>query len=89
MNYQVILPLEAQKDLRKLPKSEARHVAVKIKLILEKNPWPQGKNPKKLHGSKDYRLRIGNYRALYEIQDDQVTVFAIGNRKDIYRRFRL
>jgi mRNA interferase RelE/StbE len=42
----------------------------------------------KLAGHDKYRIRQGNYRVLYTIEDDVliVTVIAIGNRRDIYRR---
>lgn len=87
MNYSLILTPEAQQDLRKLPKFEAKRLALKTK-ILESNPFPKSKNPKKLSGDNSYRLRIGNYRALYKIKDNQVIVFAIGDRKNVYRRIK-
>jgi mRNA interferase RelE/StbE len=40
----------------------------------------------KLKGSRsEYRLRVGNYRALFELEGRTVTVYAVGDRKDIYR----
>jgi mRNA interferase RelE/StbE len=43
-------------------------------------------NVKKLKGSiNEYRLRIGEYRVLFELDPRKVTVYAVGNRKDIYR----
>ena len=53
---------------------------------LEENPRPPG--AEKLSGDDKYRLRQGDYRILYEIQDRQliVTVVRIGNRRDVYRR---
>jgi mRNA interferase RelE/StbE len=41
---------------------------------------------KKLKGSRnEYRLRVGDYRALFELEGRTATVYAVGNRKDIYR----
>ncbi len=41
---------------------------------------------KKLKGSRnEYRLRVGNNRVLFELEGRTATVYAIGNRKDIYR----
>lgn len=45
-----------------------------------------GGDVKKLRGSRqEYRLRVGGYRALFELKGRTVTVYAVGNRKDIYR----
>jgi mRNA interferase RelE/StbE len=43
-------------------------------------------NVKKLKGSSnEYRLQVGDYRVLFELEGRTVTVYAVGNRKDIYR----
>ena len=45
-----------------------------------------GGDVQKLKGSKnEYRLRIGNYRALFELEGRVATVYAVGDRKEIYR----
>jgi mRNA interferase RelE/StbE len=48
------------------------------------NPRPHG--VKKLKGRDGYRIRVGNYRIIYEVYDDQliIDIIAIGHRKDIY-----
>ncbi|MDQ6901721.1 MAG: type II toxin-antitoxin system mRNA interferase toxin, RelE/StbE family [Bacteroidota bacterium] len=50
------------------------------------NPRPQGY--KKLKGTNAYRIRCGNYRIIYEIHDNIVTIVVIdvGQRREIYRR---
>ena len=52
---------------------------------LEQNPRPVGY--KKLKGRDGYRIRVANYRIIYEIIDQQliVEVIALGHRKDIYQ----
>lgn len=52
---------------------------------LEENPRPRGS--RKLTGREEYRLRVGNYRILYAIDDTNlvVTVFAVGHRREVYR----
>jgi mRNA interferase RelE/StbE len=41
---------------------------------------------KKLKGSKnEYRLRVGDLRVLFEIEGKRLVVYAVGNRKDIYK----
>jgi len=54
-------------------------------LVLEDNPRPRG--TKKLSGREEYRLRVGDYRVLYTIDDKGcvVTVFAVGHRREVYR----
>ncbi len=82
--YQVVLSKTAEKDLTKLPVQ----IIAKIILILESfenNPRPTG--CKKLKGFKNlWRVRIGNYRIIYSIEDVilLVDVREIGHRKEIY-----
>jgi len=51
---------------------------------LEENPRPQGY--KKLKGRDGYRIRVGNYRVIYDIYDKEliVDIITLGHRKDIY-----
>jgi mRNA interferase RelE/StbE len=83
-NYQVVLSKSAEKELNKLP----AQVIAKIMPVLqslENNPRPAG--CKKLKGFTDlWRVRIGDYRIIYAIEDVilLVDVRAIGNRRDIY-----
>ncbi len=82
--YKVEIVKSAIKELARLPKKEAIRITEKISELKE-NPRPKG--CAKLSGSKDeYRIRMGNYRVLYTIQDNilVVKVFKIGNRKDVY-----
>lgn len=55
-----------------------------LMLSLENNPRPSGY--KKLKGRPAYRIRHGNYRIIYEINDNiiTVTVTNVGHRKDVY-----
>jgi mRNA interferase RelE/StbE len=82
--YTVVLTQTAEKELQKLP---VRIIEKIIKLLksLEENPRPSG--CKKLKGYKNlWRVRIGNYRIIYDIDDIilLVDVREIGHRKDIY-----
>lgn len=72
------------KDLRGLPKADIRRILAKAE-SLRHNPRPVG--VEKLSGEEKYRIRQGNYRILYSIDDALVIVEAvkIGHRKDIYR----
>jgi len=74
----------AEKELDKLPKTNHKHICNKI-LSLEQNPRPHG--IKKLRHKEEYRLRIGDYRILYTIDDLKkiITIIAVGHRREIYR----
>ena len=81
--YTAVLSKKAQKQLDKLPDNIAEPIIEAI-LDLEENPRPVGS--KKLIGRDGYRVRIGNYRIIYDIFDSLliVDVIALGHRKDIY-----
>jgi mRNA interferase RelE/StbE len=81
--YSVVLSKKAQKQLDKLPDNIAEPILDAI-TNLEENPRPAGN--KKLKGRDGYRIRVGNYRIIYDIYDSEliVDVIALGHRKDIY-----
>jgi mRNA interferase RelE/StbE len=83
--YQVLFDKPAAKQLAKLPKKSYEKVKKSIEELAE-NPRPVG--CLKLKGNGDaYRIRIGDFRVIYEIEDDVlvVVVVSIGDRKEVYR----
>jgi mRNA interferase RelE/StbE len=84
MRYEVRIARAAEKDMDKLPATIHARVSTRI-LSLEDNPRPRG--TKKLSGREEYRLRIGEYRVLYIVDDNNgiVTVFAVSHRREVYR----
>ena len=87
MTYQVEITPSAQRDFKRLPHEIVRRVDAAI-LALEENPRPSG--CVKLEGSdSDYRVRIGDYRILYEVNDAKkfVTIAHVRKRSDAYRRW--
>ncbi|MDP1713587.1 MAG: type II toxin-antitoxin system RelE/ParE family toxin [Anaerolineales bacterium] len=84
MAYQVIIKKSVEKELDSLS-AKLRERIIQRLLVLEENPRPQG--VKKLQGEESYRLRIGDYRALYSIDDKkkEILVYAIGHRREVYR----
>lgn len=68
-----------------MPTKDRGRIVAKIR-GLQDDPRPPG--VEKLSGDEKYRLRQGDFRILYEIQDRQliVTIVRIGNRRDVYRR---
>ena len=82
MRYSVILTDEVKAALHALPLALRREIGHRLFLLEEDLVG----NVKKLQGSSNqYRLRVDNYRALFELEGRRVTVYAVGNRKDIYR----
>ena len=73
----------AQKQLDKLPDSIATRIENKM-MELQHDPRPFG--CKKLKGRDAYRIRVGDYRIIYEIHDEPliITVITIGHRKNVY-----
>ncbi|WP_040781620.1 type II toxin-antitoxin system RelE family toxin [Nocardia pneumoniae] len=73
------------KQLQKLPR-DVFEAALQAIIGLSKEPRPAG--AKKLVGSRDdWRVRIGQYRMVYEIDDDEqlVTIYIVAKRSDVYR----
>lgn len=85
MSYAVSIRKHALKELERLPKKDNLQISKAIDELAE-NPRPEG--CKKLKGESEYmwRIRIGNYRVLYTIEDKIkiVEIRKIGHRKNIY-----
>lgn len=85
MPYSLAIKTSVLKDLQPIPKDLRGKIAVAI-LELSIEPHPVGS--KKLGGAGNaYRVRVGDYRVLYEISDAErvVRVMAVGHRRDVYR----
>jgi len=84
--YKIAFAPAALRQLRKLPKPDQQRIMRAIQ-SLEDDPRPP--NSKKLQGAESFwRIRVGDYRVVYEIQDSKLIVFVlrIANRKDVYRQ---
>ena len=82
--YKIIIKKPAKKFIDKLPKNE------KIRIIKAIEKLPEGVDIKKLKGHDNvYRLRIGDYRILYTVDNGEYTVIVInaGNRGQIYQQY--
>lgn len=85
MSYQIFTPKSVQKELDKLPKSEYEKVYIKIQSLAEE-PRPSG--VVKMEGlENEYRIRIGDYRVRYQIDDKDLILLVLHckHRKNIYR----
>ncbi|MEK9145299.1 MAG: type II toxin-antitoxin system RelE/ParE family toxin [Elusimicrobiota bacterium] len=82
--YHVLIKASAEKELDVL--APALHARATAKILgLGSDPRPPGSQ--KLPGGDGYRLRIGDYRILYAVDDDRhtVTIFSVAHRREAYR----
>lgn len=85
MAYSILLAPPAERQLRSFAPAIQKRLVRRIK-TLQHDPRPSG--VKKLAGEEDlYRIREGNYRIIYTIQDKEliVLILKIGDRKEVYR----
>ena len=83
--YAIEVAPAAERAIKKLS-DEIRRRIVKAILKLEEEPRPSG--IRKLSGENDlYRIRVGDYRIVYKIQDDVlvVVIVRVGHRREVYR----
>lgn len=82
--YELRVRASVAKDLRGLPKADVRRILARIE-GLSVDPRPAGSE--KLSGDEKYRIRQGDYRILYSIDDRQVIVevVKVGHRREVYR----
>lgn len=85
MTYAIELETRARREFLSLP-ARARAQISDVLDDLEADPRPPG--CKKLVGANGYRVRTGDYRILYSIENNSrlVRIYRIGRRRDVYRR---
>ena len=84
--FKIYLERSAEKSFNDLPQDIVKRIISHIK-SLKDNPKPTG--CRKIVGTeRDYRIRIGDYRVIYEIDEanKRINIMAVGHRKDIYQR---
>jgi len=84
--FEVYLEKAAETDLKRLPTTTFHRIIPQIRALAE-NPRPSG--CRKLTGSKnDWRIRIGDYRVIYEIDEKvkAVRIMRVRHRREVYRK---
>lgn len=83
-SYSVLIRRSAGRELAELPLVDRRRVVARIERLAD-DPRPHG--CEKLSGQDKYRVRQGDSRVLYEIDDQEssVTVVKVARRRDVYR----
>ena len=84
MSYAVDIHAPAKKSLCRLPENIQTRIA-RAMLALEENPRPSG--TVKLSGREGWRIRIGDYRVIFTIDDakKEIVIYTIGHRREVYR----
>lgn len=83
VKYKIEIKKSAYKELKSIPKKDIIRILSKIESLAD-NPRP--KDCAKLSTLERYRIRQGNYRILYSIENEILTIYVvkIGHRKDVY-----
>lgn len=83
-SYSLVVKKSAERELRALPKPDLRRITDRIRSLAH-DPRPPGHE--KLSGQDHYRVRQGDYRVVYAIDDDHrlITIVKIGHRREVYR----
>jgi len=83
-SYRIVFKRSVAKDLRRLPEKDIQSILRRITELADE-PRPAG--VVKLAGGEMYRIRQGDYRVVYAIADDviTVTIIRVRHRRDVYR----
>ena len=82
MQYEVQIKPQAIKDGKRIPKKELRKIFAKIDGLKD---GLQGNVRRLTNFTPEYRLRVGNYRVLFEIETDVVMIYRIKHRREAYK----
>jgi mRNA interferase RelE/StbE len=88
LSYQILIFPKAQAQIKRLPRADSQKILKAIDSLAH-NPRPGG--VRKLTGTANhFRIRVGDYRIIYAIEDRFLAVFVIaaGHRKNIYERLK-
>lgn len=84
--YSIVYSKEAVKSLQRMPRITAQLIRKKLEDIAA-NPFADHPDAKKLQGREGYRLRVGDWRVIYKIQNQQlmIIVLKVASRGDVYK----
>jgi mRNA interferase RelE/StbE len=81
MPFKIIWDEKAHDSVNKLEPITSRRIFKKVDELSE-NPF--SKDIKRLKGTSDFRLRVGDYRIIFSIEKDTIQILKVGHRKNIY-----
>ncbi len=82
MKYKIELKPRAIKDLKDIPKVEGKKITEKLKLL---ESGLQGDIKKLTNSTPEYRMRVGDWRILFEIEGEKIVIYRIRHRREAYR----
>ena len=84
--YKIVFSKQVYKSLRRIPRDVIDRMRRRLDQIAE-DPYAQYANVTKLQNRAGYRLRLGDWRVIYVVQEDKlvILVLKVGSRGDIYR----
>ncbi|HEC01898.1 MAG TPA: type II toxin-antitoxin system RelE/ParE family toxin [Phycisphaerales bacterium] len=82
--YRITIKKSAAKELEDIPRKNLRRIVKRIRALAE-DPRPQGSQ--KLSGQEHFRVRQGDYRIVYSVDDEdsRIDIVKIGHRREVYR----
>jgi mRNA interferase RelE/StbE len=87
MSYKTVLKKSAAKELDAIPTKQRVRIIEHLKQLVE-NPRLSGSE--KLKGREEYKLRVGSFRIIYDIDDKQrqITIYLVEDRKQVYKKLK-
>lgn len=84
--YRIVFTKQADRALRKMSRNTARLIRERLDQLAE-DPYARNPNLTRLQGRPGYRLRVGDWRVIYELEDDRlvILVLKIAPRREVYR----
>lgn len=85
MHYRYVFTKSAYRQLQRLPKDVQRRIVNKLDTIIVSEDPLQYANRLINSDIGTYRLRMGDYRVVFDVEEETIVILATGHRKDIYR----
>ncbi|MEW5959556.1 MAG: type II toxin-antitoxin system RelE/ParE family toxin [Chloroflexota bacterium] len=84
--YRIVFTRQADRSLRKMSRNTARLIRDKLDQLAQ-DPYARNPNLTRLQGRPGYRLRVGDWRVIYELEEDRlvILVLKIAPRGEVYR----
>lgn len=84
--YHIVFTRQAERSLRKMSRNTARLIRDKLDQLAQ-DPYARNPNLTRLQGRPGYRLRVGDWRVIYELEEDRlvILVLKIAPRGEVYR----